>query len=132
MWQQSTLTEFTFPIISPLEKMDLSRPRPDMNVKVAAYTLTYLLNNTLHVGGAAPVAERLRELFLNHLIISPLCLVWVRAPLWPHVGQAKFCLRVCQVFFLGVLKLKPHLLIGPSHMSIHVIFSFSMVGGFPV
>ena len=28
---------------------------------------------------AAPVAERLRTLFLNHLIISPLCLVWVRA-----------------------------------------------------
>ena len=26
-------------------------------------------------------------------IISPLCLVWVRAPLWPHVRQAKFCLR---------------------------------------
>ena len=30
---------------------------------------------------AAPVAERLRVLFLNHSIISPLCLVWVRAPL---------------------------------------------------
>ena len=53
----------------------------------------------------------------NHSIISPLCLVWVRAPLWPHVRQAKFCLRVCQVFFLGVLPFSPHLLIGPSHMS---------------
>ena len=28
---------------------------------------------------AAPVAERLRALFLNHWIISPLCQVWVRA-----------------------------------------------------
>ena len=64
-----------------------------------------------------PVAERLRALFLNHSIISPLWLVWVRAPLWPHVRQAKFCLRVCQVVFLGVLPFSPHLLIGPSHMS---------------
>ena len=45
------------------------------------------------------VAEQLRALFLNHSIISPLCLVWDRAPLWPHVRQAKFCLTVCQVFF---------------------------------
>ena len=28
----------------------------------------------------APVAERLRVLFLNHSIMSPLCLVWVRGP----------------------------------------------------
>ena len=54
---------------------------------------------------------------LNHSIISPLCLVWVRVPLWAHVRQAKFCLRVCQVVFLGVLPFSPHLLIGPSHMS---------------
>ena len=33
-----------------------------------------------------------------------------------HVRQAKFCLRVYQVGFLGVPFL-PHLLIGPSHMS---------------
>ena len=63
------------------------------------------------------MAERLRALFLNYSIISPLCLVWVRASLWPHVRQAKFCLRVCQEVFLGVLPLSPHLLIGPSHMS---------------
>ena len=50
-------------------------------------------------------------------LFSPLCLVWVQAPLWPHVRQAKFCLRVCQVVFLGVLPFSPHLLIGPSHMS---------------
>ena len=65
----------------------------------------------------APVAERLRALSLNHSNISPLCPVWVRAPHWPHVRQAKFCLRVCQVFFLGVLPFSPHLPIGPSHMS---------------
>ena len=33
----------------------------------------------------------------NHSIISPLCLVWVRAPHWPHVRQAKFYLRVFQM-----------------------------------
>ena len=41
-----------------------------------------------------------------HSIISPLCLVWVRAPLWPR-RQAKFCFRVCQVVFLGVLPFSP-------------------------
>ena len=52
---------------------------------------------------AVPVVERLRALFLNHSIISPLCLVCARAPHWPHVRQAKFCLRVCRVVFHGVL-----------------------------
>ena len=54
--------------------------------------------------GAAPVAEWVRSLYfsaLNLSIISPLCLVKVRAPHWPHVRQAKFCLRVCQVVFPG-------------------------------
>ena len=59
------------------------------------------------VRAAAPVAEQLRALFLNHSIISPLCLVWVRAPHCPHVRQAKFCLRVCYVVFLGVLPFSP-------------------------
>ena len=51
---------------------------------------------------AAPVAEWVRSLYfsaLNHSIISPLCLVKVRALHWPHVRQDKFCLRVCQVVF---------------------------------
>ena len=61
------------------------------------------------------MAERLKALSLNHSIISPLCLVRVRAPLWPHVREAKFCLRVCQVVFLGVHPL--NLLIDPSHIS---------------
>ena len=30
------------------------------------------------------MAKRLRALFLYHSIISPLCLVWVRAPHWPR------------------------------------------------
>ena len=34
--------------------------------------------------GVAPVAKPLRALFLYHSIISPLCLVCVRAPLWPR------------------------------------------------
>ena len=34
-----------------------------------------------------------------------------------HVGQAKFCLRVCRVVFLGVLPFSPHLLIDSSNMS---------------
>ena len=62
---------------------------------------------------AAPVVPYFIIAF-NHSIISRLCLVWVRAPFWPHVRQAKFCLRVCQVVFLGVLPFSPHLLIGPS------------------
>ena len=64
---------------------------------------------------AAPMAERLRALLLNHSIISPLCLVWVRAPLWPHMRDAKFCLRVCQVVFHVGSPVFAHLLIGPSH-----------------
>ena len=65
---------------------------------------------------AAPMAKRLRALFLNHSIISPLCLLWVRAPLWPHVRQALLLAGVSGVFSRGS---SPHLhvLIGPSHMS---------------
>ena len=54
------------------------------------------------------MAERLRArifdygTLLNHSIISPLCLVWVRAPHGAHVREAKFSLRVCLVFFLRV------------------------------
>ena len=51
------------------------------------------------------MAEQLRV--LNHSIISPLCLVWIPAQLWPHVRQAKFCLQVCQVVFLRVLPFLP-------------------------
>ena len=76
-----------------------------------------IFNLLLSITMAPPVAERLRALFLNHSIISPLWLVWVRALLWPQVRQAKFCLRVCRVVFLGDLPFSPHLLIGPSHMS---------------
>ena len=59
---------------------------------------------------AAPVAEWVKSLdfsALNHSIISPLCLVKVRAPHWPHVRQAKFCLRVCQVNFPGYSRFAP-------------------------
>ena len=59
------------------------------------------------LGTTVSVDERLRALFFNHTIISLLCLVWVRAPQWPHVRQAKFCLRECQVVCLGVLPFSP-------------------------
>ena len=63
--------------------------------------VAYMMFLKLALPILALVAERLRALFLNHLIISPLYLVWVRAPLLSHVRQAKFCLRVCQMVFLG-------------------------------
>ena len=59
---------------------------------------------------AALVAEWVRSLnfsALNHSIISPLCLVYVRAPHWPHVRHAKFCLRMCQVFLPGYSRFAP-------------------------
>ena len=37
---------------------------------------------------------------LNYSITPPMWLVYVRAQHWSHVGQGKFCLRVCQVVFL--------------------------------
>ena len=51
---------------------------------------------------------------LDYSIISPLWLVWVRAPHGSQVRQVKFYLRVCQVVFPGVLPFSPHLLIGSS------------------
>ena len=61
------------------------------------------------------MAERLRALFLNRSIISPSGVG--SSPALAHVRQAKICLRMCQVFFLGVLPFSRHLPIGPSHMS---------------
>ena len=61
---------------------------------------------------AAPVAVWVRSLYfsaLNHSINSPLCLVKVRAPHWPHVRQAKFYLWVCQVVFPGYSRFAPHI-----------------------
>ena len=50
------------------------------------------------------MAERLRALSLNHLIISPLCLVWVRAPHWPReTSQVLFA----RWFFLGFSRFRP-------------------------
>ena len=70
------------------------------------------LDDLLKLHLAAPVVERLRALFLNHSIISPLCLAWVRAPLWPQVLLA----GVSGGFSRGSPVFAP-LLIGPSHMS---------------
>ena len=44
---------------------------------------------------------------LDHSIISPLWLVWVRAPHGSQVRQVKFYLRVCQVVFPGYSRFRP-------------------------
>ena len=60
---------------------------------------------------AAPVAEWLRSLTSVLLIIrsSHCCGFTPRSGRESHVGQAKFCLRVCQVVFHRVLRFSPHL-----------------------
>ena len=68
---------------------------------------------------AAPVAEWaewLRSLTSVLLIIrsSHRCGFAPRSGRESHVGQAKFCLRVCQVVFPRVLRFSPHLPIGSS------------------
>ena len=69
----------------------------------------------LHLS-AAPVAEWLRSLTSVLLIIrsSHRCGFAPRSGHESHVGQAKFCLRVCQVVFPRVLRFSPHLPIDPS------------------
>ena len=47
---------------------------------------------------------------LNHSIISPLHGFAPRSGHESHVGQAKFCLRVCQVVFPRVLRFSPNFL----------------------
>ena len=65
---------------------------------------------------AAPVAEWLRSLTSVLLIIrsSHRCGFAPRSGHESHVGQAKFCLRVCQVVFPRVLRFSPHLPIDSS------------------
>ena len=65
---------------------------------------------------AAPVAEWLRSLTSVLLIIrsSHRCGFAPRSGHESHVGQAKFCLLVCQVVFPRVLRFSPHLPIDPS------------------
>ena len=48
-----------------------------------------------------PVAERLRVLFLDHSIISPLRLVGVRAPHWPREASQVLLAGVSGIFCLG-------------------------------
>ena len=83
---------------------------------------------------AAPVAEWLSELRIVTILVKNLQAApmaeWLSVDIsLPHLTIRsshhcvwcgfKSCLRVCQVFFLGVLPFSPHLLIGPSHMSWH-------------
>ena len=73
----------------------------------------FMSHSTFQDGPRSRVVKN-ADISLPHLTIRSshrcVCLVWVRAPLWPHVRQAKFCLRVCQVVFLGVLPFSPHLI----------------------
>ena len=52
---------------------------------------------------ATPVAERLRALFLNHSIISPLCLVWGSSPTLATFETSQVLFAGVQVVFPGVL-----------------------------
>ena len=65
---------------------------------------------------AAPVAEWLRSLTSVLLIIRPShrCGFAPRSGHESHVGQVKFCLRVCQLVFPRVLRFSPHLPIDSS------------------
>ena len=63
----------------------------------------------------APVAERLRALFFNHSIISPLCLVMSPAQATCETSQVLLA-GVPGGFSLGS-PVFAYLLIGPSHMS---------------
>ena len=61
-----------------------------------------------------------------HLIISPLsqCPVWVRTPRGANLYQAKFYLRVFQVFFLEVFQFSPpHQLVGSSRIASDTIIT---------
>ena len=70
-------------------------------------------------GGPRGRVDRSADISLPHLTIqsSHRCVWCGFKPCSGHVRQAKFCFRVCQVVFLGVLPFSLHLLIGPSHMS---------------
>ena len=72
------------------------------------------LNSSKLCGG--PRGRAVRALFLNHSIISPLCLLWVRAPLWPRETSHVLLADVPGGFSLDS-PVFAHLLIGPSHMS---------------
>ena len=71
------------------------------------------------LGGPRGRVVKSADISLPHLTIrsSHRCDWCGFEPRSGHVRQAKFCLRVCQVVFLGVLSFSPHLLIGLSHMS---------------
>ena len=91
-------------------------PKMTSSVLLECFALMYADLLYLVFKSSLPVAERLRALFLNHSIISPLCLVWVRAPLWPRETSQVLLAGVPGVFSWGPPVLA-HLLIGPSHMS---------------
>ena len=79
-----------------------------------AYTFAHILTNAtlayavlvIDTQCSGETASRV-DGCIKQISIYPLCLVWVRAQRWQHVRQANFCLRVCQVFFSGIFRLRP-------------------------
>ena len=59
----------------------------------------------------------LRALFLNHSYHFTTVSGVGSSPTLASCETSKFCLRVRQVFFLGVFSFLTHLLIGMSHLS---------------
>ena len=77
--------------------------------------LTYtVLSNRHIILFSGPEVEQLRALFLNHSNISPLRLVWVRAPYCPHVNKPSSACGCVRCFFSGSRFCPPTV---PSHMS---------------
>ena len=58
--------------------------------------------------------------FINalHSIISPLCLVWVKAPHWARETLLSSACQYAMCLFSGVFPFSSNLLIGPSHRDI--------------
>ena len=80
------------------------------------YRRRIMITSLCNLGGPRGRVVKVADFIiaLDHSIISPLWLVWVRAPHGSQVRQVKFYLWVCQVVFPGVLPFSPHLLIGSS------------------
>ena len=77
-------------------------------------SLFELMLNAMVMSGFCPPPPILWNLCPK---FSPLCLVWVRTPLWPCERNQVLLASVSGVFvFLGVLPFLSHLLIGVSHM----------------
>ena len=63
--------------------------------------MDWIANTEIGLDPINSVINRLRCIIFTYAF-SPLCLVWVRAPLWPHVRQAFTCvlkILICCIIF---------------------------------